>query len=148
MSEEHDVEMWQRAEAEAEAAADRQTLKVAEEWVADLLDDYGLGRPDSLHGGLDQIGEAFRLADWLHAEQEWTLREYYSRMKALAASRQAAGAEVERLRDGWRKSDQFHSRKGFEHLQEIERLRREVEFEANGADTFAGADAIHGGGEA
>lgn len=30
-----------------------------------------------------------------------------------------------------------------EAQQEVARLRREVEFEANGADTFAGADELH-----
>jgi hypothetical protein len=52
-----------------------------------------------------------------------------------------ATAEGERLRDGWRESDQFHAKAGVEHLQEIARLRREVAFEANGEDTFSGADA-------
>lgn len=55
----------------------------------------------------------------------------------------AAQAEVERLRDGWPESDQEHTRTGFEHLEESKRLRREVEFEANGerwANCIVGRD--------
>jgi hypothetical protein len=51
------------------------------------------------------------------------------------------------LRDGWREADQQHARYVEPLLAEVARLRREVEFEACGADTFSGADAAVEGGD-
>lgn len=71
---------------------------------------------------------------WLHAEAVWQRDEHEKTMREFASG------GVSRLAD-------YLSAQLEASRVECSRLRREVEFEANGANTFAGADAIAEQGE-
>lgn len=69
---------------------------------------------------------------WLHAEAAW-------RLHAERIDRQQHVISL--------LNDTEHAEKENDQLRrEVRRLRREVEFEALGADTFSGADAVAEGG--
>lgn len=125
--------------------------------VADLESRLAASQADVLEGG-----KAVDLLLWLHAEAAWWLQldrdEHESAEILHMWSKRVAYLEarvgelkntIGELRAETANRLEVGDRLGWrlvEARQEIDRLRREVRFWANGADTFSGADARHASG--
>lgn len=109
---------------ETELAAANATIEDASEWVAELVEGCIGERPQNMAAGLDSLGELLKLGRWLHAEAVWRLHED---VRVIAEDRDVASAQL------WNRFVHEQNLRR-EETVEVDRLRREVEFEANGTN--------------
>lgn len=131
-------EWWERALdaapllAAKDAELERAVMEEALRWRS-IVEQWERGHQNDVLPYTAKLEADVDLLSWLHAESAWR----------LATERQQRWDHVLNLLN-----DTQHAEEENDGLRrEVKRLRREVEFEANGANTFAGADAVAERGE-